>query len=74
MTWLAPTLCASGMSGLQLQQTFFAQALGWPASRIPVLQDFDADTVLLTGGEEVTVGPFHARRNFLFADGHVKGL
>lgn len=52
------------------EQPFVRRKFGTPLSNIPILYDFDGDTIDTPAGP-VTIPFFHVRRNLLFADGHV---
>lgn len=69
-TGISYTFNAS-LAGRQIDETWFARRVKFHITEIPVAYDCDGNTFLLKEGEQITVPPFHLRRNLLFADGHV---
>lgn len=61
----------NSLSGRTLEESWFARRLRFDVTEIPVSYGCDGDTFELTDGTFLTVPPFHALRNLLFADGHV---
>ena len=58
------------VAGRTIEQMGRMRRLGMGTSDVAVVWDFDGGTFDLVNGQ-LTVPPFHALRNLLFADGHV---
>lgn len=61
----------TALSGVVFEESFYARFLQRSETQTPVLHDFDGGTFETQAGQQVQVDFFHARRNVLFADGHV---
>ncbi|NLX06388.1 MAG: type II secretion system protein [Phycisphaerae bacterium] len=61
----------ASLSGIALEENWFAERIGFGPSEMFVAYDCDGGRFRLDNSEEITVPPFHALRNLLFADGHV---
>jgi len=61
----------TSLGGRTIDQVWLVRRMGFQRTQVPVAYDADGHTFALQGGEYITVGFFHRRRNLLFADGHV---
>lgn len=61
----------STLSGLTFDQSFYARFLKRTPTSSPVVHDYDGGAFETQTGDLVQVPFFHAKRNILFADGHV---
>lgn len=61
------------LAGQRFGDEPFLDYAEWTEAQTPVLGDFD-NGLFLTEMGELDVSPFHTRRNFVFADGHVGHL
>ena len=61
----------TSLGGRTIDTTWFAARIGFNASEIPVVYDFDNQAAaLLQSGDTIAIPRFHLSRNLLFADGH----
>ena len=70
LTLISYTYNAS-LSGRPLDASWFRRRLNFHESEIPVAYDCDGNSFVLDDGSELSVAPFHTKRNVLFADAHV---
>ncbi|MCB1282246.1 MAG: hypothetical protein KDB18_12070, partial [Salinibacterium sp.] len=63
----------SGIGGQRLEETWFFTRLEFPPSEIPVVNDYDGGAFETQDGRFVTVGFFHDKRMFFYADGSAGG-
>jgi len=61
----------TSLSGRSLDTIWFRRRLNFSDSQIPIAYDCDGNSFALDDGSQLSVPPFHTRRNLLFADGHV---
>lgn len=61
----------TSLSGRTLDTSWFRRHLNFSDSQIPVAYDCDGNSFVLDDSSQISVPPFHTRRNLLFADGHV---
>ena len=59
------------LSGRTIEDTFFFRRLQMQPTDIPVLSDYDGGEFDTQDGQLIKVDFFHAKRNFIFADGRV---
>lgn len=58
------------LAGRAPEQSWMITRMGLNLTQVPISYDCDGNTFTLTTGN-ISVPPFHDRRNILFADGHV---